>query len=91
MSQTRTGTGQGGKSFQDRKLAADVRTQALKDVQAILKGNKGVEKWSEYKKQLILRLATTILPRLNEHTGADGKELPVPILTLNVQGDDRNA
>jgi hypothetical protein len=72
MARKGSGTGQGGKSFQDRKLAADVRTQGLKDVQSVLKGNKSVEKWSEYKKQLVLRLVTTLLPRLNEHTGEDG-------------------
>lgn len=72
MARNTTGTGQGGKSFQDRVLAASVRTQALKDIQTALKGNKSVTKWSEYKRQLVLKLATTVLPRLNEHSGPDG-------------------
>lgn len=80
MSQQRTGTGKGGKSFQDRKLSADVRTQALKDIQAALKGNKAVEKWSEYKRQLVLRLATTVLPRLNEVSGEGGGPVEITLI-----------
>lgn len=66
------GTGAGGKSFQDRKLAADVRNKALKDIHLVLKGAKTVEKFSEYKKAMLLRLAPALLPKLNEHTGEDG-------------------
>ena len=63
------GTGQGGKSFQDRKLAANVRNKALRDIHAVLKGDKSSLKFSEYKKAMLLKLASTVLPRLNEHTG----------------------
>lgn len=69
------GTGQGGKSFQDRVLAAKVRSEGLLAVQAILNGKKEVEKWSELKKQLVLKMAPGLLPKLNEHTGNDGEPL----------------
>lgn len=72
------GTGRGGKNFQDRELAARVRTLALEQIEKVLKG-----KESEFKKAVILRLAGTVLPRLNEHTGEGGKELPTPILNIN--------
>lgn len=75
MARVTSGTGKGGKSFQDRKLAADVRTKALNDIYAVLKGQKSVEKWSLYKKAVLLKLSASILPRLNEHTGASGSPL----------------
>jgi hypothetical protein len=71
----------GGKSLNDRKLAADVRSLALKEIKGILE-QVGL---TEMKKQIILKLAPSLLPRLNEHSGEDGKDLfPTPILA-NVQ------
>lgn len=68
----------GGKSLNDRKLAAEVRSLALGEIKEILEQ----EKMTELKKAVILKLAPSLLPRLNEHTGDDGKELfPVPILS----------
>lgn len=77
MARKNPGTGQGGKSLNDRKLAADVRTQALKDVKAVLENKPEVDKWTDYKKQMLLKLSTTILPRLNEHTGEDGDAIKI--------------
>lgn len=66
----------GGKSLNDRKLAASVRSLALTEIKKILED----ERLTEFKKAVILRLAPSILPRLNEHTGKDGDELfPTPI------------
>ena len=65
-----TGTGKGGKSFQDRQLAAEVRTLTLQEIKKALLGDD-----EEYKKAVVLKLSTSILPRLNEVTGADGKDL----------------
>lgn len=75
----------GGKSLNDRQLAASVRSLALKEIKTVLEG-----KDAEYKKAVILKLAPTLLPRLNEHTGEDGRDLfPVPILAnMNVQPRD---
>lgn len=67
----------GGKSLNDRLLAARVRSLALSEIQEILLQ----EGLTEMKKAVILKLAPSLLPRLNEHTGEDGKELfPIPIL-----------
>lgn len=80
--------GAGGKSFQDRELAAKVRNKALKDIYAVLTEQKSVKKWGKFKQDIVLKLAGTVLPRLNEHTGPEGKELPVPI--FNVQSYNGN-
>ena len=65
----------GGKSLNDRKLAAAVRSLALGEIKKILEE----ERLTEFKKAVILRLAPSILPRLNEHTGEDGERLVIPI------------
>jgi len=41
------GTGQGGRSFQDRELAAKVRTQALNDIYAVLTDEEAVSSLQE--------------------------------------------
>lgn len=69
----------GGKSLNDRKLAAEVRSLALTEIREILLGDD-----NEYKRQIILKLAPAILPRLNEHTGEDGKDLPMTPTVINI-------
>lgn len=69
---TRNGTGQGGKSFQDRELAARVRTLTLQECEKALLKKKG-----KLYEAVLLKLAASVLPRLNEHTGADGAPLTV--------------
>lgn len=78
MATNRSGTGKGGKSFQDRQLAADVRTLALKQVMDVLQG-KLFEKDKNFHKALLLKLSNTLLPRLNEVTGEDGEKLVLQI------------
>lgn len=67
-----SGTGQGGKTMQDRELAARVRTLALGEIEKILQK-------PEHKlySQVIVKLAGTVLPRLNEHSGTDGEPLKI--------------
>ncbi len=69
----------GGKSLNDRKLAAEVRTLGLKKIRAILLDEVNEKYSKDLQNQLILRLAGTLLPRLNEHTGEDGEPLQVII------------
>lgn len=63
---------QGGKTLNDRKLAASVRTLGLRELERILKLDD-----CEYKREIMKKLAPTLLPRLNEHTGEDGEKLTV--------------
>jgi hypothetical protein len=77
------GTGQGGKSMQDRELAARVRTLTLTEIEKVLKNPK-----NKLYGPVLIKLAGTVLPRLNEHTGADGKELPVPIFNVQSNNSD---
>lgn len=87
MARQGSGTGQGGKSFQDRELAAAVRTLGLEEIQAILIANgtsraaaklrkgKKVPKTAKNQKlyeAVVAKLSGSLLPRLNEHSGEDG-------------------
>ena len=62
-----------GKDFNDRTLAAEVRTLTLNKIKEILSEKKPKDK--EFYKALILRLAGGVLPRLNEHTGEGGEPI----------------
>jgi len=79
--------GQGGKSHQDRELAAEVRSLVLLEIKKVFEyefgkkvGEVGKDvRMAEYKKQLILKMSTSILPRLNEVGGLGGGNLVVEI------------
>ena len=81
MARQGSGTGQGGKSFQDRELAARVRRLGLTEIEAVLKR----PAMDEFKKQLLLRMAGSLLPRLNEHTGADGDAIEIKGVEITVR------
>lgn len=60
-----------------RKKAATLRALALDLSIAALKGEGEYGNDTEFKKQLLLRIASNILPRLNEHTGDNGGAIVV--------------
>lgn len=74
-----TGTGKGGKTLMDRKLSANVRTLALKEIEKVLQSNSKNKADIKFKQELILRLSTTVLPRLTEVTGEDGAPITIQI------------
>ena len=76
----------GGKTFNDREQSARVRGLVLDAIEKVYKGtdaNLSQRQW-----ELTLRMATTVLPRLNEHTGEDGGPIQVivPKVVANVYG-----
>lgn len=68
-----------GVSLNDRKLAAEVRTLSLRKIKKVLESEPEDAEGKRFQEQILLRLAPTILPRLNEHTGEDGNELVLVI------------
>lgn len=66
--------GNKGVSFNDRQLAGKVRSLALEHLAKVLADD---YKDKVYQKQMLLKLATTLLPRLQEVTGEDGSPLVV--------------
>ena len=82
----RSGTGQGGKTMQDRELAARVRKLSLEGIEKVLKNPK-----HKLYGPILVKLAGTVLPRLNEHSGPDGGDIPFPIYGgLSVQEHTSN-
>lgn len=81
MARKTSQTGRGGKTFQDRELAARVRTLGLSEIERVLKQ----KKMSHFKEQVILRLAGSLLPRLNEHTGEDGGPIAIKGVNISVR------
>jgi hypothetical protein len=78
--------GNKGVSFNDRQLAGQVRNMALCHLKQVLDDN---YEDKEYQKAVLLKLAPALLPRLNEHTGADGAELPVPIFNVHTNSSNQ--
>ena len=73
----------GGKTLNDRKLAADVRKIALTEIKKILEGED-----EKYKKELLLRLAGSLLPRINEHSGEDGEPIVIKVQNYAERDND---
>ena len=73
-------TGEKGKSFNDRELAGEVRTLTLNEIKKALTGID-----EDFKKQVIIKLAGSILPRLNELTGENGGAILISGLNINVR------
>lgn len=68
--------------YSDRKLGAEVRSLALKEIRTVLQGEK-----NEFYEAVLLRLTASVLPRLNEVTGADGDAMKI---TIEVAGSIAN-
>lgn len=64
-----------GVTLNDKRLAAEVRTLTLNQIKRALNGDD-----EAFKKALLLKLAPTVLPRINEHTGEDGSAINVNIV-----------
>ena len=84
MAKQSSGTGQGGKSFQDRELAARVRTLTLAECERQLLKKKG-----KLYEAVLLRLAGSVLPRLNEVSGPDGEQLKIALVQF-IDGKDES-
>ena len=79
MAHISSGTGKGGKSFQDRLLAAEVRSLTLEKIKTLFtmpRVDMNAHD-AELHDQVLVKLAGSVLPRLNEVTGVDGEELVI--------------
>ena len=68
-----------GVQFNDRLLAGQVRSIGLGHLKRILSPK---FKDKDYQKEMLLKIAPSLLPRLNEHTGAGGEDLFKSIVYL---------
>jgi hypothetical protein len=68
-----------GVTLNDRRLAGEVRTLTLREMKRVLTGDD-----EDYKKQLLLKIASSTLPRINEHSGEDGEAIKVAISGMRI-------
>jgi len=82
----------GGKTLNDRKLAAEVRTLSLQKIKALLEMPEVKMKQDDYElyKAILIRLAGTVLPRLEEHSGPDGETLIIQVSEQIAKKNDIN-
>ena len=71
----------GGKSLNDRRLAAQVRTLVLEEIIRLFSIPKVQMSESEHElyKAVLVKLAGSVLPKLTEVTGEDGEKLTISI------------
>lgn len=70
-----------GIGVNDRKLGAQIRRLTLRKIEKILADDYPDE---AFQKAVILKLASTVLPRINEHSGEDGESIKV---TVEIAGE----
>jgi len=72
-----------GKTHQDREKASELRSKVMDNLLLVLSDQKKdlakIKKWSKLKTELVTRMSTSILPRLNEVTGEGGGNLVVEV------------
>ncbi len=61
----------------DPDKVKELRMAVILDSLAIMNEDPKVEKWSQYKKDLILKMAPRVLPTLTEVSGAGGEPLAI--------------
>lgn len=69
----------------DLTITKEVRTKALGDILEVLNETESSKKFSDFKKQMLLRLAVTVLPRVNEHSGIDGSPIQISGVEITVR------
>lgn len=65
-------------TFNNLKLAGRVREVALSQILEIIEDRSEANNVNRL--QFLQRLAPNLLPRLNEHSGPDGGDIPIPLL-----------
>lgn len=72
----------GGKTLNDRRLAAQVRTIALSKIKKLLEAEYDglTDNDKRFHDAVLLKLAGTVLPRLNEVSGEDGEPIQFTLI-----------
>jgi len=71
----------------DPELVKDVRMAALTDILEVLKESSKAKRFGKFKQEMLLKLAPTVMPRINEHNGGDGQPIQVQMISF----DDNNS
>ena len=72
--------------MQDRELAARVRSLALSEIEKVLKRKKG-----RLYEAVLIKLAGSVLPRLNELSGPEGSPIPLLYALSHNNGNEKDS
>ena len=61
----------------DQEKVKELRMAALNDILEVLKESSKAKKFGKFKQEMLLKLAGTVLPRVNELTGKDGGAIQI--------------
>lgn len=67
------------KATYDPMKVTELRMELVQAALDVLNDDPKVNTWSQYKKDLILKMAPRALPVLNEHSGSEDNKTPIPI------------
>lgn len=83
----------GGKSLQDRELAAQVRSLTLSKIKAIFEMPRVDmnEHDARLHDEILVKLAGSVLPRLNEVSGPEGAPIPLLYAIHNNDGNEKDS
>lgn len=67
----------------DETKVKELRMSIIMAALEVMQGEGAEDKWSPYKREMVLKMSPRVLPLLNEVTGKDGKDLNlIPLGTI---------
>lgn len=61
----------------DQDKVKELRMSIIEAALEVMKGEGAESKWTDYKRELVLRMSPRVLPVLNEVSGPDGTPIPI--------------
>ena len=75
----------------DQEKVKLLRAVLIEDSLAVFNDDPKVKKWSQYRKDLLMKYATRVLPTLNAGKDDDSNLIPQPLLVRFLEEDDGNS
>lgn len=79
------------KATYDQDKVKGLRMSIIDAAQLVMNDDPKVDSWSQYKKELILRMAPRALPQLNAGRDDDERLYPKPLLGGKSNGESNNS
>ena len=79
------------KATYDQDKVTELRMQVIEDSLAVFNDDPKVELWSQYRKDLLMKYASRVLPVLQEVSGRDGEKLKIEISKEIAEKNDINS
>lgn len=64
-------------TYYKQKLSGEVRDLTLREIKKVLTDTRHRTHSKEFRQQMLLRLAGSVLPRIQEHSGLDGQPVVI--------------